>query len=234
MTRTSSSIAVTKIALLDRLFMTRLDLLHYFLEIEISWSTFGINMGQSKYSLDFLLWYQMADYKPTLTSFSKSNMKLNSLQLYLIVPSIDNLLATSFIWLIQGLIFYLLWAWSLGLCKNPKGCIERQPSTFSVTFKVLTILRFTILQALALTWWAYKFKLSKQFSRSSIQFKLQLLSCFKSYLLIKQEAIYYCFVFHWGKVLRVINAPLRSFGYSMFSLKFGIHFKQPSIIFCHN
>ena len=50
-----------KSALHDRFSMTDLGLLHYFLGLEVSQSTSGIKMAQSKYALDLLVLFQMKE-----------------------------------------------------------------------------------------------------------------------------------------------------------------------------
>ena len=48
----TSAIDLAKLALHNRFSMTDLGLLHYFLGLEVSQSTLGINMAQSKYASD--------------------------------------------------------------------------------------------------------------------------------------------------------------------------------------
>lgn len=74
---TASIISKVKSALHDRLAMTDLGLLHYFLRIEISQSPFGIALSQPKYALDLLACFHMADCKPRPTPFL-SGVKLEA------------------------------------------------------------------------------------------------------------------------------------------------------------
>jgi hypothetical protein len=59
----------TKSTLHDRFSMTDLGLLHYFLGLEVSQSTSGIKMAQSKYASDLLVHFQMTEFKPTTSPF---------------------------------------------------------------------------------------------------------------------------------------------------------------------
>ena len=61
----------------DSFLMTNLGLLHYFLMIEIFQSPSGITITQSKYALDLLSRFHMANCKPTLTPFL-SRVKLEA------------------------------------------------------------------------------------------------------------------------------------------------------------
>jgi hypothetical protein len=49
--------------------MTDLGLLHYFLGLEVSQSTLGINMEHSKYASDLLFLFHMKECKPTTSPF---------------------------------------------------------------------------------------------------------------------------------------------------------------------
>jgi len=73
----SSTIGAVKTTLHDRFLMTDLGLLHYFLRIEIFQSSSGITITQSKYALDLLLRFHMADCKLALNPFL-SGVKLEA------------------------------------------------------------------------------------------------------------------------------------------------------------
>jgi hypothetical protein len=74
---TSSIIASIKITLHDMFSMTELGLLHYFLRIEITWSSSRISLAQPKYALDLLAHFHMVDCKLALTPFL-SRVKLEA------------------------------------------------------------------------------------------------------------------------------------------------------------
>eukprot|EP00253_Pinus_taeda_P028528 PITA_28528 len=60
----TSAIDSEKSALHNRFSMTDLGLLHYFLGLEVSQSTSGINTAQSKYASDLLVHFQMTQCNP--------------------------------------------------------------------------------------------------------------------------------------------------------------------------
>jgi hypothetical protein len=64
-----SEIAWVKTALHDRFSMSDMGLLHYFLGLEVSQSTSGIKMAQTKYALDLLDRFQMTECKPVGSPF---------------------------------------------------------------------------------------------------------------------------------------------------------------------
>ena len=59
-----SEIAWVKTALHDIFSMSDMGLLHYFLGLEVSQSTSGIKMAQTKYAMDLLDMFQMTKCKP--------------------------------------------------------------------------------------------------------------------------------------------------------------------------
>jgi hypothetical protein len=65
----TSAIDLSKSTLHDRFSMIDLGLLHYFLGLEVSQSTSGINMAQSKYASDLLVHFQMTECKPAASPF---------------------------------------------------------------------------------------------------------------------------------------------------------------------
>lgn len=64
-----SEIAWVKTALHDKFPMSDMGLLHYFLGFEVSQSTSGIKMTQTKYPLDLLDMFHMIECKPTGSPF---------------------------------------------------------------------------------------------------------------------------------------------------------------------
>jgi hypothetical protein len=65
----TSTIDSAKSTLHDQFSMTDLGLLHYFLGLEVSQSTSGIKMAQSKYASDLLVCFQMTECKPAASPF---------------------------------------------------------------------------------------------------------------------------------------------------------------------
>jgi hypothetical protein len=69
-TRTTSSIVASiKNTLHDRFSLIDLGLLHYFIRIEITQSSFGTSLAQPKYAIDLLVHFHMADCNPAPTPF---------------------------------------------------------------------------------------------------------------------------------------------------------------------
>eukprot|EP00253_Pinus_taeda_P016540 PITA_16540 len=73
----TSAMDSAKSALHDQFSMTNLGLLHYFLGLEVSESTSGIKMAQSKYASDLLVRFQMIECKPVdLPFFRGSDLRM--------------------------------------------------------------------------------------------------------------------------------------------------------------
>lgn len=85
--------------------------------------------------------------------YQGSNLSLSDLHPWLMALYTDSLLGASFTWLIRDLTFHMLWAWSLDSCRSHMSCIGKQVSGSSTTFRVLTIMEFSMQQEWILIWW---------------------------------------------------------------------------------
>jgi len=68
----------SKVYFHDKFLLTNLETLHYFFKLEIIESNSRITMEQSKYALDILSWFHMANYKTCMAHFlSSTKVKKN-------------------------------------------------------------------------------------------------------------------------------------------------------------
>ena len=77
LTRKEQLIKVPRRRVATKFEMKNLDMIHYFLGMEVWKNTDGISLGQGKYAVEILKRFKMMDYKAVTTSIA-SNLKLLS------------------------------------------------------------------------------------------------------------------------------------------------------------